>query len=664
MNFFAQQERARILTFRLILLLCAAVACLILITTLALALFMYFFETHASSIQAVDAYSQNFSTHLIRLLQSKYFLWIIGGTTLTITAGSFFKYIQIQRGGEYIAQALGGLPITSETQNKNEKRVLNVVEEMAIASGIPVPKVYLLEEKGINAFAAGNDWQHAIIGVTRGCIDNLSRDELQGVIAHEFSHIFNGDMRLNLRLIAILHGILLIGLLGELIVHSSGRRHRNHNSSNKNNSRGQLIAVGIALVVIGYAGVFFGNLIKAAVSRQREFLADASAVQYTRNPLGIGGALNRIEKYQSHSHISHEHSAQFSHMYFADGLTSHFSKISNIFATHPPLKTRLERIFPRGIPPFELATQHHKSSHDKKTNKNEHKTGLDKLGDIVPLAVAASTNLSNRTEHNNENHSSNNGGYSGENHSFGPHADTSALDAWQSIPEVLLTAARSAFSARAVIYSLLLDKNIELKAKQIEHLKKSAHPRTYQVFIRISQDVNNLKSRQYLPLFEICLNSLKDLSTTQRDLFIKNAYALTETDGKTSLFEWCIIQRIELLFTQDKKLQNKTLTQCQQEIYTILTIVSQATHSTERQKALNKGLKLLMGEEQIPPTNKKIHISHLKPALNTLNQLKPLAKPQLLNAVRTVMEYDSKITESEEQLFRILATTLSIPSTI
>src|SRR5690606_23091198 len=255
--------------------------------------------------------------------------------------------------------------------------LLNVVEEMAIASGTPVPPVYLMEESAINAFAAGFAPGDAVIGITRGAIETLSRDELQGVIAHEFSHILHGDMRLNIRLIGILHGIMVLGIMGYYLLRSTGL------SSRRNNNGANLALLGIGLIVIGYAGTFFGNLIKAAVSRQREFLADASAVQYTRNPAGIADALKRIGGGQG-SVMENPRTAEISHALFSNGLT--FS-LTSIFATHPPLEARIRRIQPDWdgsyeLPPPEQATD---SAQTMQTKATLHSGGA--MGALTTLAM-------------------------------------------------------------------------------------------------------------------------------------------------------------------------------------------------------------------------------------------------------------------------------------
>ena len=220
--------------------------------------------------------------------------------------------MKLAGGGSAVATLMGGRLVNPNTTDPNERKLLNVVEEMAIASGVPVPKVYLLDdEKGINAFAAGHTTGDAAIGVTRGCIEMLSRDELQGVIGHEFSHILNGDMRLNLRLIGLIFGILCLATIGRVLLYARGRSSRGNNA---------LPLIGLVLVILGAIGVFFGRLIQAAVSRQREFLADASSVQFTRNPAGLSGALQKIGRYSFGSRLESEHAPDLCHMFFGNGV--------------------------------------------------------------------------------------------------------------------------------------------------------------------------------------------------------------------------------------------------------------------------------------------------------------------------------------------------------
>ena len=269
------------------------------------------------------------------------------GTSAVIAAGSLYKMAALSGGGHTVAELLGGRLLRADAATPAERRLLNVVEEMAIASGVPVPPVYLLEnELGINAFAAGHAPGDAVVAVTAGTLARLSRDELQGVIAHEFSHILNGDMRLNIRLMGVLFGILVIGLTGWIIFRSTtGGYVRLGARDDDRKGFNPLPLIGLALYVIGYVGVFFGNLIKAAVSRQREFLADASAVQFTRNPDGIAGALKKIGAVAEGSRIQDPHAEEASHMFFGDALSG-WTELFGLLATHPPLVERIKRIDP------------------------------------------------------------------------------------------------------------------------------------------------------------------------------------------------------------------------------------------------------------------------------------------------------------------------------
>ena len=217
-------------------------------------------------------------------------------TTVAVVLGlmiiaSLSRVAVLSQGGGHVARMLGGTRVQTDDQDPLHRRLLNVVEEMAIASGLPVPEVYVLEqEQGINAFAAGLSPADAAVAVTRGSLEHLDRAELQGVIAHEFSHILNGDMRLNLRLMGFSFGILVLALLGRSMFRASARGVRIR-TSRRGKGTGSIVMIALALVVVGYIGVLLSRLIKAAVSRQREVLADASAVQFTREPLALAGAL-------------------------------------------------------------------------------------------------------------------------------------------------------------------------------------------------------------------------------------------------------------------------------------------------------------------------------------------------------------------------------------
>ena len=319
---------------------------------------------------------------------------MLAGITIFILLGviiaSLVKHFQLRQGGKVIAVALGGELVSTDTKNPQERKLRNVVEEMAIASGVPVPEIYLLPDRSINAFAAGITSADAVIGVTRGAIENLNREELQGVIAHEFSHILNGDMRLNIRLISWCAGLLFLSVLGRLllqyapsIMNSSQRR------DDKGASAGAGVAailMGLLLIVLGAIGVFFGKVIQAAISRQREHLADASAVQFTRNPLGLAMALKKIGKFSTHSYVKSPAAEEAAHLFFAQGVDS---ALSRLFSTHPPLVERIKLLDPRFDGDFQKVQFLHSneavlSAHQGKNSRNQRLAS----GVVSQIAVA------------------------------------------------------------------------------------------------------------------------------------------------------------------------------------------------------------------------------------------------------------------------------------
>jgi Zn-dependent protease with chaperone function len=257
-------------------------------------------------------------------------------TLLVIGLSSLFKTWKLRSGGGEVARELGATLVESDPLDPLRRRLRNVVEEIALASGVPVPEIYVLErESGINAFAAGFTPADAAIAVTRGTLEQLSREELQGVIAHEFSHILNGDMRINIRLMGALFGILLLALIGRRVI-----MHTRHFGRSRGKGVAAVMLIAIGLMAVGYVGLFFGRWIKAAISRQREYLADASAVQFTRAPDGIGGALKKIALYSEGSYLAQD-TEEISHMLFGDG------QKMRLFSTHPHLLDRIQRIEPR-----------------------------------------------------------------------------------------------------------------------------------------------------------------------------------------------------------------------------------------------------------------------------------------------------------------------------
>lgn len=335
-GFFEHQQRARRNTRIMVALFLLAVAAVVLSVVLVLAVLHA--GSHADFTRAGAPVPW---TERLRQVPAGVYLWGALLTAGLIFAVSMVNVARLASGGPAVARMVGARAVAPDTGDLLERRLMNVVEEMAIASGVRVPGVYVMDgERGINAFAAGWDVSGAVVAVTRGTLEALTRDELQGVVAHEFSHILNGDMRLNIRMLGVLAGIVFIGAIGEFVMRSvRGTRDKG----------AYFWLAGLALFVIGYAGLFFARLIKSAVSREREFLADASSVQFTRNPDGIAGALDQIGLASEGALIRSRYAEDLSHMFFGQSIKV---RLGGLFDTHPKLGERIRRVHPR----FDAAT--------------------------------------------------------------------------------------------------------------------------------------------------------------------------------------------------------------------------------------------------------------------------------------------------------------------
>lgn len=625
MNFFAEQERARRNTWVLVGLMAAAVLCLILMTALAIGLVLHFFTQQPLDSPSLAMKMQvPWNESLSRLLHSDVLYYSAVAVLATVLGGSLFKFFQLGGNGRRVAEALGGRMILPNTNDAMERKILNIVEEMAIASGNPVPPVYLLDEPGINAFAAGTDRRNAVIGVTRGCIELLNRDELQGVVAHEFSHIHNGDMRLNMRLVAVLHGILLIGLIGSMMLRSAGR----HNRKNQNAQLG----MGLALVVLGYCGVFFGNLIKAAVSRQREFLADASAVQFTRNPSGIANALKKIGGHSEHALLHNPRAAEFSHMYFSQGITS---ALGLMMATHPPLAQRIRKIQPRWD--GTMITPQRVAAHEPESTT----AGGKKSAMAAGLAMMAAVDQVGATT---------------------PEQIEDAHVFIKGLPERIHAAAHEPFNCRALIYWLLLDRrNPQSLQKQWHLLRECQDSATLGAMEELRGDMASLERSDNLRIIDLCLPALKTLSQSQYKAFKKDLLRLIKADDEISLFEWCLYRIVTSSYEEKVSGGNKRLSQTQDAIQVLMTAACHDLSDAAFIGALATAERHLKGVNLQKEINRNFSIAALDSAIKELEQLRPLDKPVLLKALAAAIEADGKVTEEETELFRAIADCLDCP---
>jgi len=642
MDFFGNQNAARHKTGILIVYFLLAVTCMIG-ALYAVVVLVCSFKSLKNSSEAIDWW------------RPELLIGVAGGTIAIIVLGSLYKTFELRGGGERIAQMLGGRQLSPTTSDRSERRLLNIVEEMAIASGMPVPPVYLLDdEQSINAFAAGYSPGDAVIGINRGTIKALNRDELQGVIAHEFSHILNGDMRLNLRLIGILHGILLIAVIGYYLVQISSVSGRQR--SNNKNSGGKLIVIAFAMMIIGYAGLFFARLIKAAVSRQREFLADASAVQFTRNPNGIADALKKIGGLTAGSRMESPEAETASHMFFGNCRKS----LVQAFATHPPLVQRIRRIDPQFDGDFTQPLTRRdrvRTSPDKETSKPKspvkttHQTfgaigGASGLIPVDPVVVmAAIGNMT--TDH-----------------------VTYVHDLLEALPNALKEAVHDTFSARSVVLALLLDTDTSVRTQQLEIVENELGKTTCQETIKLVKIIDDQDATQRLPLIEMLKPTLQGLSPNQYQIFRTTVDKLVKADKKIDLFEFALqrvlLSRLDSYFQREKpkSVQYFALPGLLPEVSNLISSLAHlghqdgvaAQHAFEQaSSAFPSKIKLQFCDRQ------QCSLSRVGDALDKLSGSSPKIKKQVLNAATTVVMTDGKIKLGEGELLRTIADSLNCP---
>ncbi len=488
MDFFARQEKARRSTGRLLILYAIAVIGII-------------GAVHFLVAAATDRFGEGTTGFFDPNL-----LMLDGGLLVVILIGVGVGRVSLSGGGAAVAEMCGGRPVEPGTRDAAERRYLNVVEEMSIASGVPMPSVYVLEEEGINAFAAGHTSNDYAVAVSRGCLSQLNRDELQGVVAHEFSHILNGDMLRNIRLTAWLYGILGLALVGRILFEIAGSSSRSRDKEGKQVALA-FFMLGLALFAIGWIGQFFARAIQAAISRQREHLADASAVQFTRNPDGISGALKKIAGYSVGSTISHPRASAFSHMFFASALNS-------LFATHPPLEERIRLLDPQFNPEIaELA------------EGNVARPGLASTASFageIPPVITQPKKIIRRPR------------------SVKPaHLEHAAqLLAELSVP--FEVAVQEPLGASAVIYSLLLSKEIAVCEAQIILLEKMATPAVIHELNRVRGSTSTLPTRSKLAVCTLATAALRRLSRKQYVAFRQCVNALVKADDSIDLFEYAL----------------------------------------------------------------------------------------------------------------------------
>lgn len=547
------------------------------------------------------------------------------GSGALIFVASGFKAMQLRGGGGVVARDLGGRLVDPSTTESQERKLLNVVEEMAIASGVPVPQVYVMDDQeGINAFAAGTEPGNAAIGVTRGCMTRLSRSELQGVIAHEFSHILNGDMKLNMRLIGWIFGLVVLSIMGRGLLESL--RFVRVGGNNRDNNGGgaillAILAVGVGLMIIGGIGVFFARFLQAAVSRQREYLADASAVQFTREPEGLAGALMKIGS--EGSKIATAKASEASHCFFADGGMFAFG-----FATHPPLALRISRIqkdwdgkFADGdLPPIAEKDAEAAGQSDSR---------------VSGFAGGAALSDSERISHER-----------------GRRIKEEIPTEWQS-------AVHLRDEAQALIFGLLLAQDQKMRRGEVALLRRDAGEAAAELALRWQSDLGESHSARKIALIDLAIPTLRNLSRPEYERFLSITRELISSDGRVDVFEYMLQRLIEHHLDGHfghrgvRRIRFHHLRDLSTEV--VLLLSAFANLNPDPAASFAEGcerLELTPGS-LLPP--EKISLKEINAALERLERASPLVKRDLLQACTRAVASDESLSSREAELLRAMA---------
>ncbi len=656
MDFFAHQEQARRQSSLLLGLF--AVAVLLIVVSVYLVILLIF-QPPPDLLPSVPASPDSpVLTSLEKYWNGELFAWAAGLTVLLVASGSLYKITSLSSGGgAAIAQSLGGVPVSPSTSRPKERQLLNIVEEMSLAAGISPPRLYLVDSPSVNAFAAGNSINSAVVGVTRGCVEKLSRQELQGVIAHEFSHIINGDMVTNLRLVGLLHGILLIAIVGRILLRTASR-----SGGSRESGKAKLLffLVGLGLVAIGSIGVFFGRMIKAAVSRQREFLADATAVQYTRDPEGIYGALEKIYSLPEGGRIDEPVAEEVAHLFFADALhKSSFSMLvasitAPLFSTHPPLPVRMKRILPggraasttRSVPPSGRATRH-------------------------PLPSFLSARLLDTLEVGQLDRA---------------HLD-SAKQWVAALPPILEESLRTPAGSSAVLLALLT-KHLTPPEKISAHLRLGKIPSTiWQQATALEPSLATLPASAALPLIDLCLPALKELPVSDLKTVHQHLESLAEQPGGEGLLGYMVNAFVRARLADQLPAQRSLgfshgITAHLTSVRVILSTLARHGHPLTddlAQEAFAQAMRIFSAALELGDSGVSAHKLEFPPrffvlldrlqcdhhrfdqSLFSLRLAPPVFKEALLASCAECVFKDGTITPAEHQLMRAISGVLDCP---
>jgi Zn-dependent protease with chaperone function/uncharacterized tellurite resistance protein B-like protein len=643
-GFFQRQANARRSTGLLIALFTAAVT----LITLAVCLVGYSVTRSESS-----------GLGFIDWLQTSHGLYTALAVIGVIGAGSLIRWVDLAGGGHRVANMVGARAIDPATRDGDERRLRNVVEEMAIASGITVPDLYVMDhETGINAFVAGYTPGEAVMVVTHGTLTHLSRDELQGVVAHEFSHILNGDMRINVRLIAILAGIIMIGQIGSFLIHAAFSRSARYSSRD---SRGgtAIGIVGLALVAIGYIGVFFGRLIQSAVSRQREMLADASSVQFTRNPDGIASALYKIGVKSGYLETTN-HASDMNHMCFSESARM---KLSSLLASHPPIPKRIEAIGPGLM--VRLRSRHRglesgpgpgTASGTAEQHAPEAAAGFTRPS-ATPVEFTSSANHPQPEPFSN---------------SVGTHSKISedfAQAMLQQLPPAFLDLLYTRAGAIQLCYALLVsDCTPEAQKQHLGQIEaESIFKPDPDMLGTLLGTLQTTGHGARLPALELAMPALRRLDPEERDKLLAACETLIRADQRVNLFELTMISFLTKHLAEDAArvvpVRHRNYRAVEPHLQVLFSVLARlgATQPEDQAALMNETMAGFHSGKNKVELLEQVPLKKLREALRQLNQLSPLLKPAVIDASCHCVKADGRVQPREYELIRLIADQLDCP---
>lgn len=644
-GFFQRQAHARRNTSLLVFLFLTAVA----LITLAVCLVGYLVTRSESSGLAFHHW-----------LLSSHGLLTAATVVGLIVLGSLLRWVDLAGGGSRVAKMVGARPIDPDTRDADERKLRNIVEEMSIASGVPVPELYVMDqETGINAFVAGYTPGEAVMVVTHGAVTQLTRDELQGVVAHEFSHILNGDMRLNVRLIALLAGILMIGQIGGFLLRASFYRGHRVGRSRDGRAQAAMGIIGVALFVIGYVGVFFGRLIQAAVSRQREMLADASSVQFTRNPEGIAGALFKIGLKGGYLDTT-SHASDMNHMCFGESARM---KFTSLLASHPPVEERINAIQPGLLARLRSRLRDTEPGTRLYSGREPATAGAAAFAGGQPRASTSplASNLSPPT---------NTRKFSDQVGTVNRRSEDFALQFLERLPATFRNLLYTRAGAIQLCYGLLISElprqqQSERLALLPDHPVLGSQP---DLLDKLLPALKTIGEGVRFPALELAMPALRKLDPEERELLITNVQKLVAADNRVTLFELALTSFLSRHLGDEAErvvpVRYKSYRPVLPALQRVLSLLARAgTSDQDEAEVLYREAMagFVDGRSGNVPTLEKVTMRQLREALTALNGLSPLLKPAVIDACGYCITRDGRVDVREYELMRLVADQIDCP---